>query len=114
MRKEWVIGGLGALGVLMMIGSNLPPPGPSTEDVRHAVRETLKDPDSARFGPIAMHKVAVPNKGDLDVGCGTVNAKNSFGGYVGDKRFIAYPKASIALIDDGSVGFAGMWSHSCT
>jgi len=46
--------------------------------VRDAVRESLKDPDSAMF------------RNQVD-GCGEVNAKNSFGGYVGYRRFYTMP-----------------------
>jgi hypothetical protein len=47
--------------------------------VQSAVLAGLKDPDSARFGAMSASK-------DLDgvvVICGLVNARNSFGGYVG-------------------------------
>lgn len=40
------------------------------------VSEVLKDPDSAKFE-------------FLNENCGTVNSKNSFGGYVGAKRFVS-------------------------
>lgn len=43
----------------------------------------LKDPDSARFeGDYVAYKIGAP------VVCGTVNAKNSFGGYAGPERYI--------------------------
>lgn len=41
-----------------------------------AVGSILKDPDSAKFE-------------FLNENCGTVNSKNSFGGYVGSKRFVS-------------------------
>lgn len=41
-----------------------------------AVRSILKDPDSAKFE-------------FLNEKCGTVNSKNSFGGYVGSRRFVS-------------------------
>ena len=41
-----------------------------------AVRSILKDQDSAKFE-------------FLNENCGTVNSKNSFGGYVGSRRFIS-------------------------
>lgn len=41
-----------------------------------AVSSVLKDPDSAKFE-------------FLNANCGTVNSKNSFGGYVGTKRFVS-------------------------
>jgi hypothetical protein len=46
--------------------------------------KSLKDPDSARFGAMVA---AQKNKTVIYV-CGAVNAKNSFGGYVGNKLFL--------------------------
>jgi hypothetical protein len=46
-----------------------------------AVRETLKDPDSAKFGEFYYNK---SNR----AACLTVNAKNSMGGYTGDKQVL--------------------------
>lgn len=51
---------------------------------REHVASKLKDPDSARFdGLYVSRKIGTP------VVCGTVNAKNSFGGYSGKVRFIS-------------------------
>ncbi len=44
-----------------------------------AVRESLTDPESAKFGEFYFN-------GKTGRACLTVNAKNSFGGYVGDKQ----------------------------
>ena len=44
-----------------------------------AVREALKDPDSARFGEFYYNA-------DTKKACLTVNAKNSMGGYTGDQQ----------------------------
>lgn len=45
------------------------------------VRNKLKDPQSARFSRITYQK-------HTNVICGYVNAKNSYGGYIGDRRFV--------------------------
>lgn len=45
---------------------------------KQAVRERLKDPSSAVFERLEVHKAGV---------CGFVNAKNEMGGYVGHKAF---------------------------
>ena len=50
------------------------------ERIEAAVRAKLKDPDSARFS--AARLVAG------DMACVAVNAKNSFGGYVGSRDFL--------------------------
>ena len=44
--------------------------------IQVAIKSILKDPDSAKFE-------------FLNAKCGTVNSKNSFGGYVGAKRFVS-------------------------
>ena len=46
-------------------------------------RAVLKDPDSARFGAMAASKTA----DNIVYVCGTVNARNSFGGYTGAQPF---------------------------
>lgn len=43
---------------------------------KRAITDALKDPDSAKFEFINDK-------------CGTVNSKNSFGGYVGSRRFVS-------------------------
>jgi hypothetical protein len=52
--------------------------------VKAGARKKLKDPDSARFGE-RMGAVK-DEKGAITV-CGFVNAKNSYGGYTGEKPF---------------------------
>lgn len=58
--------------------------GPSSDDaekieqVKSAVLEQLKDPESAQFSNVRVVGGLV---------CGEVNAKNSFGGYVGKRKF---------------------------
>ncbi len=64
--------------------------------VQTGVREGLKDPASAMFGGMAASRNA---KGFVYV-CGSVNAKNSFGGYVGHQPYFGM------LIGEGpKVGF---------
>lgn len=60
------------------------------------VKSMLKDPYSADVRPTKA--VREPN-GTIGV-CGLVNAKNSYGGYVGDKFFYAM----VSEITDGSSG----------
>jgi len=45
----------------------------------------LKDPDSAKFEQVRYNR-------STEAGCGLVNAKNSMGGYVGLRHFVA-PKS---------------------
>jgi hypothetical protein len=74
-----------------------------------AVRASLKDPSSADFGLTKRYSVAEGK----NVACGTVNAKNSFGGYAGAKRFIYTHESSSLVFDDGSPDFSGLWTSLC-
>jgi len=58
------------------------------EASRAAVIAVLKDPDSARFGPIG----AARNGNGTTMVCGMVNARTSFGGYAGMAPFTGYFK----------------------
>lgn len=55
-------------------------------DVQNLVRQALKDPDSARFEGATN----IIGEGDAMVACGLVNAKNSFGGYVGAQPYMIW------------------------
>jgi hypothetical protein len=46
--------------------------------IRQAVRQSLNDPDSAKFGTLSF--------ASSEGACQTVNAKNRFGGYTGDQQ----------------------------
>ncbi|HVT24384.1 MAG TPA: hypothetical protein VHD95_07135 [Rhizomicrobium sp.] len=52
-----------------------------------AVKDRLKDPDSAKFDP--LKDVVGYMNGRPVLVCGQVNAKNSFGAYTGDQYWLA-------------------------
>jgi hypothetical protein len=52
----------------------------------NAVKEQLKDPDSAKFKWVKLADRINP-KNFVDSYCGLVNAKNSYGGYTGFEPF---------------------------
>lgn len=52
--------------------------GSAESDAQKAVRNSLKDPDSAKFGQYTLV--------NSEHACLTVNARNSFGGYTGDQQ----------------------------
>lgn len=59
------------------------------------VRDSLKDPDSAKFE--SFYK----SSGELDgYVCGSVNAKNSYGGYTGKKSYYVYIEVENKKIKD--------------
>lgn len=70
---------------------------------REFVTGVLKDPSSAEFR----------NQRGF---CGEVNSKNSFGGYVGFKRFIAATKDMVVFEKDGRLTpseFEQAWARHC-
>lgn len=66
-----------------------------------AVKSLLKDPDSAEFK-------------DQNYNCGYVNSKNSFGGYVGFKRYVVvFDKAVIEDANSTSESMSKLWDSAC-
>lgn len=61
------------------------------------IKLSLKDPNSAQFQNV---RVAVYESRKII--CGEVNAKNSYGGYVGFKRFVSSPYKSETERTDGT------------
>lgn len=75
------------VGILVMmlfpLGSWADKPSQKVERmVKEAVREQLKDPQSAQFDSLDTFVI-----GGRRTTCGQVNAKNSYGGYVGKTLF---------------------------
>ncbi|MER2945750.1 hypothetical protein [Serratia bockelmannii] len=64
------------------------------KNVENSIREQLKDPDSAKFsGMTNPRKEVMVVNGDFVYGystCVYVNAKNSYGGYVGKQLYWAF------------------------
>lgn len=85
-------------------------PEPSQQQAAEmAVRERLKDPESARF---SEHRL-----GRNNASCGVVNAKNAFGGYVGARRYVVVTAVSTwVYIDDGADRslFESAWEKHCS
>jgi hypothetical protein len=69
-----------------------------------AVLNSLKDPDSARFRNTSVNGATY---------CGEVNAKNSYGGYVGFKRFVAIGSAALVEPAEDLQAFETFWRESC-
>ncbi|KMS55944.1 hypothetical protein [Sphingobium cupriresistens] len=67
-----------------------------------AVRGSLKDPDSAKFGDFYYNE-------KTKKGCLTVNARNSMGGYTGDQQAYVEPGDKGWL----TIGFADVSQESC-
>lgn len=60
-----------------------PAPNPMEQEGRAAVLATLKDPGSAQFQKVSVRQATNKRGEPFPVVCGEVNAKNSFGGYIG-------------------------------
>jgi len=56
------------------------------KEAKNKITENFKDPDSAKFRNVGVYKAA-KGDGELSV-CGEVNAKNSYGAYVGYRSFV--------------------------
>lgn len=86
-----------AAAIAMLTGCNSVPKDPpknyaaislskaQIEQVKIGVAKGLKDPESARFGDAFN----ASDDGSMIHVCGMVNAKNSYGGYIGEKPFYA-------------------------
>jgi hypothetical protein len=75
------------------VGPEVPLPPPAQQSVSRAVADQMKDPNSAEF----RNWHAFESQSGLLV-CGEVNAKNSFGGYVGFTHFVAHATADGKLL----------------
>jgi hypothetical protein len=79
-----------------------------TKDIEYSgtalVRDSLKDPDSAKFSGLYAVK-RIDGQGPTGL-CGYVNAKNSYGGYVGKKRFFAGATLASIWDDNPRYGFS--------
>lgn len=72
----------------------------------YEVRSKLKDADSAKFGASFFREPYFV--------CGFVNAKNSFGGYTGEKGYIVDYTSRTVLIEGSSNGFSAKWKKNCS
>lgn len=125
----WLAVGVAALGALCyfvsLIGESRQAPDAAREAVAakaqqqadlHAriqyeglrtARSQLKDGESARFS----HLVVVNQPTGGGVLCGAVNAKNSFGGYTGDKLF--FVAGDVAVFQAETEQFAALFQQFC-
>ncbi|MGY8334035.1 hypothetical protein L1Q87_25510, partial [Klebsiella pneumoniae] len=79
---------------------------PSLNDILNArehIKGMLKDPSSAKFSGEFI--------GKNDAICGHINAKNSFGGYTGESRYIF--SVNFSAIDEGTTSFNKEWERQC-
>jgi len=129
MRKEMQGMSTGAVAALIavvgfalvMVGvivrGDRPPSPPSKYELidlaKDEIRHRARDPESVQFGDVWVGTLVTSSTpSGTPVVCGYFNAKNGFGGYVGQQRFFGGPgmlmidQEQRALIDQA-------WSDSC-
>lgn len=74
------------------------------------VRDKLKDPDSAKFGFSWSNKVV----GGEEYVCGSVNSKNGFGGYAGERKYIYSSSQKSAFFEESGAEFKKIWMKLCS
>jgi hypothetical protein len=87
------------------------------EALRKSLSQTMKDPDATQFKWLPAVVARKDKPADTPIGyCGLVNGKNSYGGYVGFKRFYAtitrnakdeYDRGVIQHIEGAPITFGG-------
>lgn len=86
---------LPAVGIMLLAGACAPDPNKERiAKAEDAIRAMLKDPESAKFSDVRANASMV---------CGKVNAKNSYGGYPGSKRFYVTDSKAIVESDDPEI-----------
>lgn len=75
------------------------------ESAKARVLDTLKDPDSAKFKDVYV-------AADGETLCGSINSKNSYGGYVGFQNFMIDADGRL-FFDDSGPSFPGMIQMAC-
>jgi hypothetical protein len=78
-----------------------------------AILKTLKDPDSAEFNSRDGEAYSLNEDGSPYAVCGEVNAKNSFGGYTGEKVWIAVMPKQKFYTEETGITHA-MFQQDCT
>lgn len=91
------------------------PQAVSTEEARQIAaghiaiaKAGLKDPDSAKFTDVRVFRFESMDR-VYEATCGYLNAKNSYGGYVGEKPFWVYDGIFTQTFDHYMPGLKGNW-----
>lgn len=94
------------------------------ESAKRQVKLRLKDPSSAQFDDVKFYPSDAPRENPHGAVCGKVNAKNSFGAYIGYRRFVmgistvnGETYRSGVQMEDGSNLMSGvydsLWEDKC-
>lgn len=95
---RWVLLTAIALTPINAAIAQQPKSDPLFAQARAALAQKLKDPESARIEGLKRTNFANTKGAPTPAVCGTVNAKNSFGGYAGAVPFVFMPSMNDAFI----------------
>jgi hypothetical protein len=93
---------LGGCAGIDQVGPEVPLPPAAQQSVARAVADQMKDPNSAQF----RNWHAFESQMGLIV-CGEVNARNSYGGYVGFTHFVAHAAPDGRLLSPAALASTG-------
>jgi hypothetical protein len=79
---------------------------------KESIRKRAKDPGSVEFADVWVGQLTTSKGTTVKVACGYFNAKNGFGGYTGQQRFIS--GADMPLTDETAKAMIdSAWQNSC-
>jgi hypothetical protein len=118
--RKWILIFVGLIAVSVFVGplvkSPDKPAGPTYAPavVEAAVKQKLRDPDSAIFGSMSVYGDRKLAGKSVTVVCGSVNAKNGFGGYTGSTDFVFVKDTlSVTLNGPNNARFVKDWNVLC-
>jgi len=111
---KWIGGVVAAFLVVLMVNNWTTPAAVRLKnDLKYDARQTLlsrlKDPDSATIDNEKQGRVTESGRG---LYCGTVNAKNGFGGFTGPQRFVVLGGLTVFMEEQQSADkakFEKLW-----
>ncbi|WP_417526355.1 hypothetical protein [Marinomonas shanghaiensis] len=79
------------------------------EKGKDSIKLKLKDPSSAMFKDVYFNS----GRDGIPVTCGSVNSKNSFGGYTGYQRFISAGRVDLTFLESEVESMDELWHKLC-
>lgn len=104
MKKIFLLACLGTITTFTSAKNN---ESAFAKEAMTVIKNQMKDPDSAQFRNLREIK----NTANLAVVCGEINAKNSYGGYVGYTPF-SYSKEGVGIISNNNRGYESLLNLS--
>ncbi len=83
------------------------------DSAKTSIADRFKDPGAVQFRNVVAYGKNKPL--EISIICGQVNGKNSYGAYVGFRRFVSNGGASVEVEDNENArSIERMWSNTCT